>query len=568
MTELPAGTPVLRRGLRAARGWTPVLAATELAGVAITAVSPLVLARAVDGLLLRHGGLTGPALLFLALTGAGLGCQALHELAAGSAVAATTASLRTSLIRHLLGARPWAVQRHFTAGDLVSRYTAGAAEAGQAAPGLVGAVSAVGPALAGVAALFVVDPWVGATFVAGVPVLALLMRAFLRDVTGVMGGYQRAQGEIATRLVDALDGRQTIAAAGTVRREADRVLWPLSELRRNGWAMWHAEARISWRASLLVATLVYLVVAVAGVRLAAGRLSPGELVATLQYATMAAGIMGLTQAFGLLSRARAGAGRLAEVLAVPAPPAGTRDLPPGHGRLEFRDVTVGAAWRAADFVLPGGSWVAVVGASGSGKSLLAALAAGLVDPDRGVVSIDGVPLSELDTEARSAAIGYAAERPVLLGDTVADAIAFGLPDPTPATVRRAARAAHADAFIRRLPSGYRAPLAGTGLSGGEVQRLGLARALARPARLLVLDDALSSLDTVTQYRIGAAVRDRRGARTVLVVTHRVGTAARADAVLWLDGDRVRGPAPHATLWRDPRYRAVFQPAPAMTVPSP
>jgi tRNA A-37 threonylcarbamoyl transferase component Bud32 len=145
------------------------------------------------------------------------------------------------------------------------------------------------------------------------------------------------------------------------------------------------------------------------------------------------------------------------------------------------------------------------------------------------------------------AVGYAFARPALFGDTIAAAIGRD--------AESAARAARADPFIRRLPLGYRTPPSEAPMSGGELQRLGLARAFAHPGRVLVLDDATSSLDTVTEVQVGEVLT--RDGRTRLIIAHRVGTAARADLVAWLDGGRVRACAPHHELWPDPEYREVF-----------
>lgn len=239
----------------------------------------------------------------------------------------------------------------------------------------------------------------------------------------------------------------------------------------------------------------------------------------------------------------------------------TPDTTAGQGRLELCSVTVRRGGRAlldgVDLVVPGGSTLAVVGRSGAGKSLLAAVAGRLVDPDEGEVRLDGVPLRELDRRELRRAIVHAFARPALLGDSVEDTIAFGVPRPSPARVREAARAAHADAFVRRLPDGYATPCADAPLSGGEAQRLGLARAFARDSRLLVLDDALSSLDTVTEHHITDALLRPATGGTRLLIAHRATTAARADAVAWLDGGRVRAVGPHAELWRTAGYRELF-----------
>lgn len=168
--------------------------------------------------------------------------------------------------------------------------------------------------------------------------------------------------------------------------------------------------------------------------------------------------------------------------------------------------------------------------------------------------LDGVPLPALNRESLRTAIGCAFERPTLVGTTVGDAISHD----AIGTVRTlaAARATHAHDFVRRLPDGYFTPLPKAPMSGGERQRLGLARAW--PAnRLLVLDDATSSLDTATELQISKTLTEDRYRRTRLIVTHRTATAARADLVVWLDSGRVRGVASHQDLWQDASYREVF-----------
>jgi ATP-binding cassette subfamily B protein len=137
-------------------------------------------------------------------------------------------------------------------------------------------------------------------------------------------------------------------------------------------------------------------------------------------------------------------------------------------------------------------------------------------------------------------------------------------------VLAAARAARADDFSRRLPDGYRTELTEAPMSGGEVQRVGLARTFAHGGRLMVLDDVAGSLDTVTEHHIGRALTGELADRTRLIIAHRASTAARSDLVVWLDRGRVRAVAPHRELWRDPRYRAIFEPeeAPRNGAPSP
>ncbi|MGH3769731.1 MAG: ATP-binding cassette domain-containing protein, partial [Pseudonocardiaceae bacterium] len=201
------------------------------------------------------------------------------------------------------------------------------------------------------------------------------------------------------------------------------------------------------------------------------------------------------------------------------------------------------------------------GRSGAGKSLLAAVAGRLADPEQGQVLLDGVALPELSRAQLRGAVGFAFERPELVGDTIEEVINFGSRMRTKTNVREAAATARADTFVERLPQGYSTELAAAPLSGGEVQRLGLARAFARPYRVLILDDATSSLDAVTEQQVGAVLasgqHSGRPSQTRLIIAHRAATAARTDLVAWIDHGRLRSLRPHSDLWRDPDYRALF-----------
>jgi ATP-binding cassette subfamily B protein len=467
--------------------------------------------------------------------------------------ATATARLRRRLTDRLfaLGTRS-----PFANGDAVSRLTTDCIGAGQIVSIVVQLGTTVILSSGAVVLLALLDWRLAVVFAASVPFALLLARSHLKRTAGDVLAYQRVSGEIAAGMLDAVAGLRTIAASGTADREAARVLRPLSELSRAGRGVWRTQARMVWRAGLLAPAVQLAVLAAAGFGVLAGRLSVGDVLAALGYAALGLGLVTQIPLLTTLSRARGCAGRLSEVDNVPVPEPGDLVLSHGNGTLELRQVSVHGAVEEIELRIDGGTFVAVVGRSGAGKSALTGVLGGLITPDDGQVLLDGRPLGRLRREELRAVIGYAFERPALLGATVADAVRYGSWAGEGA-VRDACRTAQIADLVVRLPDGYHTPLTETPLSGGEAQRLGLARAIVHNPRVLILDDATASLDTITEAAFEAAVRTALPGRTRIVVTHRASTAARADLVVWLEDGRIRATAPHAALWREPGYRGVF-----------
>ena len=556
--------------------WLALLGLASLAVTAAQVLLPAAVGRAVDAMLSEFhrpaGGagqaasgagrwLAGCALLVAVI----VFCGAATDLAMGTANASATARLRRSLAAHALRCGP-GLLGSTTAGDTVSRIVGGAAEAGAAPASLVMAIASGVLPLGSVVALGLIDPWLMVAFAVAFPLLALVLRRLVRDSSAVSAGYQRAQAAIAGRLLDALAGARTIEAAGTRDQERQRILAPLAALRDRGDASWRVQARAAAQGMIIAPALQVVVVAVAGIELARHRISAGDLLAASQYAVLAVGIGASVGLVNRLGRARGGGRRAAGLLHQPPVRYGTRAIAPGPGELCLHDVAIRrgssdneTVFHGLDLTIPGGLAVAVVGRSGAGKSTLAQLAGRLADPDQGSVTLDGTDLRELSHRALRQAVVYAFERPELFGRTPCEAIAFGLERPADRRIMDAAAGSQAAGFLARLPQGVRTPLADAPLSGGELQRLGLARAFAHAAaaRLLILDDATSSLDTVTEMFVSQALTSQLSDRTRLIVAHRVTTAARADLVAWLDDGRIRALAPHRRLWADPEYRSVF-----------
>ena len=504
---------------------------------------------------------------FFGLAGA-MGASALLGTATGPVAARFGVALGGRLTRRVVahalniglpGRRP------FDDGDLLNR-------AASLAPGMPGYAStllrvATGLAMAvgSLAALLFIHWLFVAVWAVGVGLLALLARRFMAVLSAEQTSYDELAGRIVNRYTDALAGRRSIRAAGTLDREVDRITQPLPALAATARKILQVMARgavvlASADTGVLVAT------AVAGIWLLAGdEITTGALLAAVRYAQMAYGNVAnvFDNGWFHIALLRSQAARVMEVVDAPgiSRVSGRAPADGGLGDIELDDVSVrgttGEILSGVTLNIPAGVTIAVVGESGVGKTTLATLIGRLQDPDEGTVRIDGSPVVSWPADSLAERVAYAFESPALLGDTVKDAITLGY-DASDAEIQAAARRAEADTFIGRLPNGYDTPLDETPMSGGERQRLGLARAALRDCPALVLDDALSSLDVATAARVFAALGSLSQDHTAVIVAHRASTAASADVVAWLVDGRIRALASHAELWRDPAYRAAFK----------
>jgi ABC-type multidrug transport system fused ATPase/permease subunit len=235
-------------------------------------------------------------------------------------------------------------------------------------------------------------------------------------------------------------------------------------------------------------------------------------------------------------------------------PAGAPPLPKGAGRVELDGVSfayqgAAPALRGVDLVVDAGTTVALVGATGSGKSTLVQLLGRLYDVTEGAVRIDGADVRDVDLRSLRSAIAVVDDDPFLFSASVHDNIAYGRPEASREEVELAAERAQAAGFIAELPAGYdtRVGERGLTLSGGQRQRIAIARALLADPRILVLDDATSSVDASTEQAIKAALREVMAGRTTFVIAHRLSTIALADDIVVLEGGRVAARGTHAEL---------------------
>jgi ATP-binding cassette subfamily B protein len=336
---------------------------------------------------------------------------------------------------------------------------------------------------------------------------------------------------------------------------------------------------------------IALVLLVGGREVIDGSLSLGAFVAFYTYVTMLAGPMrSLGMALGMAQRAVASGNRMFEILdrepAIESPP-GAPELPAGGGAVELRGVTLrygdrradksnplsrradrsseagqivpsadgggqfgpSAALTDVDLEVEAGKTVALVGPSGAGKTSLVGLIARLYDPSEGAVLVDGADVRDVDVGSLRSQIAFVADDSFLFTASVAENIAYARQDATMEEIEAAARRAQADGFIRGLPDGYRTRVGERGLtlSGGQRQRVAIARALLADPRILILDDATSSVDATTEAAIKAGLREAMAGRTTFIIAHRLSTISLADEVVVMDAGTIVDRGSHEEL---------------------
>jgi ATP-binding cassette, subfamily B, bacterial len=434
-------------------------------------------------------------------------------------------------------------------GDLVTRLTEDANQVGELFSESIGTMAQAILILVGMAAVtFFLDPALAAVMFAVTPILAAVTVHYRRKVKAAAKSQRAREGEIASLAAESLSAMRVVKAFGGERYEHDRVLDRSEERRRFGVVAARLEARFGGAVEVIGAVTVAVVLVFGTYRVAAGAMSLGALVVFVQYSRKVySPLKDIAKQSSRIARRMARADRVAEVLGAdqlledrPGASAGTR----AQGAIALEAVSF--AYEPARPVLDDVSLriepaehVAVVGASGAGKSTIGALIARFYDPVDGRVVIDGRDARDWSLPWLRDQIGILLQDTVLFTGTVAENIAYGA-SATREEVVVAARAAGAHDFIMRLPNGYDEPLGpqGVGLSGGQRQRLGIARVLLRNPPILLLDEPTTGLDALSEARLVGSLRKLMSGRTTIIVTHAMSLATTADRVIVVDGGRI------------------------------
>lgn len=317
------------------------------------------------------------------------------------------------------------------------------------------------------------------------------------------------------------------------------------------------------------------VVVVGGLSILQGSLALSELVVFLLYVSyFTQPIQSLVNTSRLIQEGRTGFARYMEILETQPEVAdlpGAQDLPPVKGDIRFSHVTFrygegDAVFRDLNLTIRAGEYVALVGASGVGKTTLCSLIPRFYDVEAGEITVDGVPIRQATLRSLRGSVGLVQQDVALFTGSVTENIAYGRPGATFQQVREAARKAGAEEFIQKLPQGYDTDIGprGVKLSGGQRQRLSIARAFLKDPPILILDEATSALDSQSELVVQRSLEDLARHRTTLVIAHRLSTIQGAQRIVVLDENGVCEEGTHQSLMAQggvyaKLYAASFQP---------
>ncbi|MDF1522862.1 MAG: ABC transporter transmembrane domain-containing protein [Trueperaceae bacterium] len=470
------------------------------------------------------------------------------------------ADLRRELFRHLLGLSTRFFETRPT-GEITSRLTSDIATIQAAVSNvLVQLVSQSVSLVGGVVVLFVINARLTLVMLAVLPAVIVAAAVFGRRLRKISTAFQDELAAANARAEEAISGIRVVQSFTAERHEADRY----GEAIRTAFASALRRARV--RALFVPSVFTGFLMGIGlvlwyGGRLAlAGDLPPGDLITFLLLTVTVAGSIGAFT--GLYSQVQEAAGasrRVFELLDarsdLPEPARPTAlDAVRGEVRFEgvrFRYGDRGDAWvlDGIDLVANPGEVVALVGPSGAGKSTLVTLVPRFFDPVEGRVTLDGVDLRELDPHDLRHHVGVVPQETLLFSGSIAENVRYGRPNASDEEVVAAAVAANADAFVREFPDGYGTLVGerGVKLSGGQRQRIAIARALLKDPRILVLDEATSSLDSESEALVQVALERLMEGRTTFVIAHRLSTVVDADRIVVLDAGRIVQVGRHAEL---------------------
>jgi ABC-type transport system involved in cytochrome bd biosynthesis fused ATPase/permease subunit len=543
---------------------------TSLRDVAGPALRPVLLTSALDvgrslltmGIVLAVTPALGPphhlplALLATLLLLRGL-CAYLVPRTRAHSIGLVRHTAQRLLYRHLVQAGPAARDTART-GDLTAVITDGvervAAMVGRFFPLVIrGAVVPITVAVV----VMTLDVWTGVAMLVLFPAIPGALRTLERGFREAGDRLRRSRDGLAAAYLDAVQGLPTLAAFGRTEEWGDALAERSEQVRSDTMAVLRVNLRaLIWVDLVYSAVSVVLVVGVLAWRTSVGALDAADAVTVVLLSLVAvAPLVDVVSFFYVGALGLAAMRRLSEVAGTPVRPVGSER--PGDavsGRLRLENVGFAydggpPALRDVSLTVEPGTSVALVGRSGAGKSTLASLVLGLRRPDTGRILVDGHDISDCHPDWLADRVSYVGQATHVFGATVADNLRIAHPDASTSDLAEACRMANVLDVVERLPYGFDTVLGerGTTLSGGEAQRLGIARAFLADPAILILDEATADLDLETEASVTEAIHRLMAERTVIVVAHRITTVRACDLVVHLEDGSVAVAAPPSEL---------------------
>jgi ATP-binding cassette subfamily B protein len=414
------------------------------------------------------------------------------------------------------------------------------------------------------AVMFVIDPWLALIALAPTPLVVYTAARYNRVSRPAVQEVQQRIAELTAEAEENVSGIRIVKAFAREEHQLIRFRRAVARVFDQSVYSTRLQAFFSPLLGFLPQLGIALVLLIGGRQVISGGLSLGDFTAFYTYLAMLAGPMRmLGMAMGMAQRAIASGNRLFEILDREPrieSPADAPPLPAGAGAVELRGVSLRYGGEAPggghpealsgiDLEVPAGRTVALVGPSGSGKSSLVALVARLYDPSEGSVLVDGADVRTVELGALRSEVAFVGDESFLFSASIAENISYARPGASREEIEAASRRAQADAFIRDLPDGYDTLVGERGLtlSGGQRQRVAIARALLADPRILILDDATSSVDATTEAAIRRGLAEAMAGRTTFVIAHRLSTVSLADEVVVMDEGRIVDRGTHEEL---------------------
>jgi ATP-binding cassette subfamily B protein len=469
---------------------------------------------------------------------------------------------------------PFAFHDKAHTGDLMSRATGDISETERfAGTGMVQLVATVLLTIGVVTAMLLMDPRLALLALPAIVALVIVALRLGRVVEPMWRTIQAQMGVLSTRMQESLTGINVVKAFAREPHEFSTF-----EEENERWYDKRKGVIVAWGNhfslfTYILAIGIFILLWFGGPQVINGVITVGTLFAMISYLLMLNGPMQqLGNLVNLAATAGASAGRVFEIIDTP------NDIKQKPHAVELKNLAGRVCFDHVSFAYPGGDvegahvlkdidfcaepgqTIALIGPTGSGKSTVVSLISRFYDPTAGRVMIDGIDVRDATLYSLRSNIGVVLQNPFLFSATIRENIAYGLPEASMDEVRAAARAANAEDFIERFPEGYETRVGerGVTLSGGQKQRIAIARALLYNARILILDDSTSSVDTETEHLIQQALAQLMRNRTTFVIAQRLLTLKSADCILVLDHGRIVERGTHDELLADEGlYRRIY-----------